>query len=81
MEIVDRESIGISNIFIKLLIFNEAVITSDLAREEIVCNFFQQMTRLTCHFAEKASQQDSVSSNFLHSFIFHSSLHRPGPLL
>lgn len=73
VEIVDREAIGISNIFIKLLIFNEPVITSDLGREELIANFFQQMARLTCHFAEKASQQDSVKELFKLIFFFNKS--------
>lgn len=60
VEIVDRESIGVSSIFLKLLILNEAVIVSDLGQEQITANFFQQMARLTCHFAENASRQDSV---------------------
>lgn len=60
VDIVDREAIGVSNIFLKLLLFNKMIIMSDLGREELVNNFFRQMTQLTCHFAEKASQHDSV---------------------
>lgn len=64
VEVVDREAIGVSNIFYKLLIYNEQIIINDLGESEqrdLVPNFFRQMARLTCHFAEKASlQEDSV---------------------
>ena len=52
-----------SNIFYKLLIYNEQIIIHDIGENEqgdLVPNFFRQMARLTCHFAEKASWQDSV---------------------
>lgn len=40
-------------------------IMSDLGQEELVTNFFRHMTQLTCHFADKASQQDSVNTRTL----------------
>lgn len=59
IEIIDQEAIGIARIFKKLVTFFRSAISDSLA-EELQRSFMEQMTRLTCLFAEGASQEESV---------------------
>ncbi|OXU22639.1 hypothetical protein TSAR_013645 [Trichomalopsis sarcophagae] len=61
IEIIDQEAIGIANIFKKLILFfgSDILALQDNA-EDMLRQFMQQMTRLTCMFAEGASQEESM---------------------
>lgn len=59
IDIIDQEAIGIANIIRKIITFfrlNFKNLPEDLFR-----SFMEQMTRLTCLFAEGAAQEESVN--------------------
>lgn len=63
IEIIDQEALGIANIFKKLITFFRTPMSN--LPEDMRNSFMEQMTRLTCLFAEGASQEESVSSKNL----------------
>lgn len=69
IEIIDQEAIGIANIFKKLILFfGSEILTLQDNSEDMLRQFMEQMTRLTCMFAEGASQEESVSKPGVHLF-------------
>lgn len=62
IDIIDQEAIGVANIFRKLSTFFRTAIPS--LPEDMQKSFMDQMTRLTCLFAEGASQEEYVSEQF-----------------
>ena len=59
IEIIDQEALGIASIMRKIITFFKATLTS--LPENLLRSFMEQMTRLTCLFAEGAAQEESVS--------------------
>ncbi|XP_046738110.1 exportin-4-like isoform X2 [Diprion similis] len=61
IDVIDQEAIGISNMVRKLITFFRATLTS--LPEDILRSFMEQMTRLTCLFAEGAAQEESMCAD------------------
>lgn len=63
-EIIDQEAISIANIFTGISTFFGTALPS--LPDDMKKSFLEQMTLLTCLFAESASQEESVSkTNFI----------------
>nr|XP_046471552.1 exportin-4-like isoform X1 [Neodiprion pinetum] len=61
IDVIDQEAIGISNMVRKVITFFRATLTS--LPEDILRSFMEQMTRLTCLFAEGAAQEESMCAD------------------
>ncbi|XP_012251237.1 exportin-4-like [Athalia rosae] len=61
IDIIDQEAIGISNMVRKVITFFRVTLTS--LPEDILRLFMEQMTRLTCLFAEGAAQEESMCAD------------------
>ncbi|KAJ1532209.1 hypothetical protein ONE63_000829 [Megalurothrips usitatus] len=59
VEILDREALGISNMVRKLWLCSSSSWLTDI-NQDLLVNFLQQFTRLTCQFAEGAAQEEMV---------------------
>lgn len=60
VQVMDREALGISNIVRKVLMFNPPALLVSLD-QDILQGFLQQLTHLTCSFADGAAVEESVS--------------------
>ncbi|XP_011307073.1 exportin-4-like [Fopius arisanus] len=58
IEIIDQEAFGIANMVRKLITFFRPALNS--IPEEILRSFMEQVSRLTCIFAEGAAQEESI---------------------
>ncbi|XP_015117470.1 exportin-4 [Diachasma alloeum] len=58
IEIIDQEALGIANMIRKIITFFRPALTS--IPEEILRSFMEQVSRLTCIFAEGAAQEESM---------------------
>uniref|UniRef100_A0A1B6DRC6 Exportin-4 n=2 Tax=Clastoptera arizonana TaxID=38151 RepID=A0A1B6DRC6_9HEMI len=67
IKVMDREALGISNIMRKVLIFYPPTLLVTLS-QDILQGFLQQLTHLTCCFAEGATLEESKT--FLHDSLF-----------
>ncbi|XP_014203920.1 exportin-4-like [Copidosoma floridanum] len=61
IEVIDQEAIGIANIFKKVIINFKN--TFNGLPEDMQRSFMEHMTRLTCMFAEGASQEESMCTD------------------
>ena len=59
IEVLDREALGISNIIRNLLTYFPPNLMVTLP-EELLYNFLEHVTRLTCFFTEGAAHEESV---------------------
>ncbi|XP_034253012.1 LOW QUALITY PROTEIN: exportin-4-like [Thrips palmi] len=60
VEILDREALGISNMVRKLWLCASPSWLTDI-NQELLVNFLQQFTRLTCLFGEGAAHEESMN--------------------
>jgi len=66
VDILDREALGISNVVRKAILFFPPPLLVCMPAE-LLQSFLEQLTQLTCRFAEGAAQEESVSVLYLHS--------------
>lgn len=66
VDILDREALGISNIVRKAILFFPPPLLVCMPAE-LLQSFLEQLTQLTCRFAEGAAQEESVSVLYLQS--------------
>jgi hypothetical protein len=66
VDILDREALGISNVVRKAVLFFPPPLLVCMPAD-LLQSFLEQLTQLTCRFAEGAAQEESVSVLFLHS--------------
>lgn len=64
VDILDREALGISNIVRKSVLFFPPPLLVCMPAE-LLQSFLEQLTQLTCRFAEGAAQEESVSVLYL----------------
>lgn len=65
VDILDREALGISNVVRKAVLFFPPPLLVCMPAE-LLQSFLEQLTQLTCRFAEGAAQEESVSVRYLH---------------
>jgi len=66
VDILDREALGISNIVRKAILFFPPPLLVCMPAD-LLQSFLEQLTQLTCRFAEGAAQEESVSVLYLQS--------------
>jgi hypothetical protein len=66
VDILDREALGISNVVRKAVLFFPPPLLVCMPAD-LLQSFLEQLTQLTCKFAEGAAQEESVSVLYLHS--------------
>lgn len=64
VDILDREALGISNVVRKAILFFPPPLLVCMPAE-LLQSFLEQLTQLTCRFAEGAAQEESVSISIL----------------
>lgn len=69
IEVLDREALGISNIIRNLITYFPPRLMVSLP-QDLVRHFLDQVTRLTCFFAEGAANEVYVSFKLLQFLIF-----------